>query len=293
MTGEPPPAHGVPFVKGHGTGNDFVILSGLDDDMDLTPPRVAAVCDRRRGIGGDGVLLVARTAGHPEVASQSGTAAFFMDYRNADGTVAEMCGNGARVFVAHLVEEGLVEPGAVRIATRGGSREVRVEGDGSYRVDMGAARFPAIDGLTVRPAEAGAPLPGVAVLMPNPHAVTWIQDVADAGPLLQPPSVHPVDAFPDGVNVEFVQVVDPRHLVLRVFERGVGETLSCGTGACAAAVATLRRLGEGPAGQAVRVDVPGGSLEVIWRPDGEVQLRGPAVLVARGQLDRRWWASHG
>jgi diaminopimelate epimerase len=291
MTGTP-----IPFVKGHGTGNDFVILSNLDGALDVTPALVAALCDRRRGLGGDGVLVVARTAEHPEVADQAGVAPYFMDYRNADGSLAQMCGNGARVFVAHLLEAGLVSSGRFQIATRGGVRRVRVSADDdSICVDMGPAEVLDRADIVVLPVDAPpgtAASPATGVLMPNPHAVVAVADVAAAGRLIEAPMVTPDEAFPEGVNVEFVRVIDPTHIQMRVFERGVGETLSCGTGACAAAVATLHLAGERPADQRVRVDVPGGTVHVVRRSGGEVELHGPAVLVARGTIDQSWWEAH-
>lgn len=286
----------IPFVKGHGTGNDFVVLTDLDGSLGVTPELVVALCDRRRGLGGDGVLVVTRTEAHAEVADQAPLAPYFMDYRNADGSVAQMCGNGARVFVAHLLDSGLVEPGRFRIATRGGVRPVRADAAGGpIVIDMGTPEFLDREGLEVRVGVGGAvqTWAGVGVLMPNPHAVAFVEDVQHAGPLLHAPDVTPAGAFPEGVNVEFVRVVTPDHIEMRVFERGVGETLSCGTGACAAAVATLRGTGhEGPGGF-VRVDVPGGALDVRWLPGGTVELGGPAELVASGVIDRGWWERHG
>jgi diaminopimelate epimerase len=128
--------------------------------------------------------------------------------------------------------------------------------------------------------------------MPNPHAVTWVEDLAAAGALHERPVVTPARAYPEGVNVEFVRVLADDHVEMRVFERGVGETLSCGTGACAVAVATVRRAGSHPAGQSVRVDVPGGTVHVVWLATGDVELHGPAEFVARGEIDPGWWAAH-
>jgi diaminopimelate epimerase len=286
---------GIPFVKGHGTGNDFVVLPDPTGALTVTTSLVRALCDRRRGLGADGVLVVARTAAQAEVAAQADVAPWFMDYRNADGSVAQMCGNGSRVFVAHLLEEGLASVGSFHIATRGGARRVTVDEDGGIRIDMGTAEFLDRADIMVRlsesePATAGSPAAGV--LMPNPHAVTWVADVADAGPLRVAPSVTPGDAYPEGVNVEFVRVLAEDHLQMRVFERGVGETLSCGTGACAAAVATLRRSGRQPDGRRIRVEVPGGTLVVSWHPDGTVELEGPAQIVARGEIDPHWWETN-
>ena len=289
MTGRP-----IPFAKGHGTGNDFVILPNLDAMIEVTPALVAALCDRRRGVGADGVLVVARTASHPEVADQADVAPYFMDYRNADGSTAQMCGNGARVFVAHLLESGLAGAGRLQIATRGGTRAVQVAAAGGpIRVHMGTPEFLDRQDIEVRVAglaDSQRARSAVGVLVPNPHAVTWVEDVAEAGDLRDAPIVSPAQAFPEGTNVEFVQVIAADRIAMRVFERGVGETLSCGTGACAAAVASLRRAGHEPAGQTVTVQVPGGVVSVTWRVDGGIELEGPAEIVARGTIDPGWWA---
>ncbi len=287
----------IAFTKGHGTGNDFLILDDLDGALTVTPGHVLALCDRRRGVGADGLLIVRRTATHRDVADQRDAAEYFMDYRNADGSVAEMCGNGARVFAAHLVATGLVRDPAFQIATRGGPRRVDTAGaPEQIVVGMGSPAFlRGRDELLVAPSGGIAeawPRPAVGVHMPNPHAVTRVQSTAEAGPLLDPPVVTPARAFPAGVNVEFVEQVTAHHIRMRVFERGVGETQSCGTGACAAAVAALRWQGEGPGAPEVRVDVPGGALGVHWQPDGSVDLRGPAELVATGVLAAGWWERH-
>lgn len=284
---------GIPFAKGHGTGNDFLILPDLQGELDLTADHVRRLCDRHHGIGADGVLVVTRTAVAPAVADQRG-AEFFMDYRNADGSLAQMCGNGSRVFVRFLLEEGLVLPGEVPIATRGGTRVATIDGEGAMvSVQMGTATVLAVPELmvTARGSHEPNPQPALGVLMPNPHAVCWVGDVAEAGPLTQAPEVSPAEAFPEGANVEFVARVGPDHLRMRVHERGVGVTQSCGTGACAAAVATWVRDGQVPNGQQMRVDVPGGTLRVDWRPGGQVVLRGPAVIVARGRIEEQWWSN--
>lgn len=284
----------IAFAKGHGTGNDFVILTDLRGDLAVTPSLVAALCDRRRGIGGDGVLVVTRTSANEEVASQAAEAAYFMDYRNADGSIAQMCGNGARVFVAHLLATGLARPGTFHIATRGGARRVSAEDARTVVVDMGPPVLldDAITVVPTGPDRSPTALPAVGVLMPNPHAVAWVEDLTDAGPLLSAPVVSPGTVFPEGVNVEFVVPVGEHHVAMRVHERGVGETLSCGTGACAVAVAALRRDGEGPGAPVMRVDVPGGRLSVRWLEDGSVELGGPAELVAAGWITSEWWEAH-
>lgn len=285
----------ITFLKGHGTGNDFILLPNLDGALTVSAGLVAALCDRRRGLGADGVLIVSRTESEPEVAEQADLAPYFMDYRNADGSIAQMCGNGSRVFVAYLLEAGLVGAGEFHIATRGGARSVRVGApDGVISVGMGPAQVVARDDLTVTPADDPRLLPraAIGVHMPNPHAVTWVDDVREAGALDVAPVVAPEGSFPEGVNVEFVRAISDEHIQMRVFERGVGETLSCGTGACAAVVATLHRSGIGPGGQRLRVDVPGGELAVVWGADGEVELSGPAEMVGRGTVDAKWWEAH-
>lgn len=270
------------FVKGHGTENDFVLLPDPDGALDLPSDLVRRLCDRRAGIGGDGVLRVVRSSAHPEAAAMADRAEWFMDYRNADGSAVEMCGNGIRVFARFLVREGLVEPGETAIATRDGVKTVRVGAAGDVAVDMGPANLPGTD----RKISVGTrSWPAVEVDMGNPHAVVFVDDLADAGSLWDAPAADP--AFAHGVNVEFVVARGPRHVAMRVHERGVGETRSCGTGACAVMVAAARRDGvAGPTSYVV--DVPGGRLTVTDRGDGHVELSGPAVLVAEGNVEQGW-----
>jgi diaminopimelate epimerase len=253
----------VRFLKGHGTENDFVLLPDPDGSLVLTSELVQRLCDRRAGIGADGVLRVVPTAKEPDGAPYVGDAPWFMDYRNADGSIAEMCGNGVRVYARYLVTEGLVEPGPLRLATRGGVKDVVVEGD-LITVDMGLAVVEeplTIDGM-----------PATAIDMGNPHAVVHVASVDALGTL------HPERT---DLNVEFVRPLGSGHIRLRVHERGVGETRSCGTGAAAAALATRFWAGEG-APDVWTVDVPGGRLRVTALPGHEVELAGPAVLVADG-----------
>jgi diaminopimelate epimerase len=279
------------FVKGHGTENDFVLIPDVDGELDLTPSLVVALCDRRAGIGGDGVLRVVRTAAVPEASDQAGESEWFMDYRNADGSVAEMCGNGIRVFARYLAEAGLVDDGKpLVIATRGGTRQVRFEADGLVTVDMGPWETPRLRAQpVVLVGERSWPATGV--FMPNPHAVVFVDDLSEAGDLRTAPEVGPPAMFPDGVNVEFVVGRGERHVAMRVHERGVGETRSCGTGACAVMVAAARHAGDG-APTAWTVDVPGGRLSVHERADRHVELTGPAVLVASGEVSAGWAEEH-
>ena len=287
----------IAFLKGHGTENDFVIVPDPENAIDLSPSAVVALCDRRAGIGGDGLLHVVRSAAHPEARGMAAEAEWFMDYRNGDGSVAEMCGNGIRVFARYLQHAGLVTEGDLAIATRGGVKSVHIakagpEGDsgaGDITVGMGPARLPEGE-VTVRVGERS--WPALNVNMGNPHAVAFVDDLAHAGDLNSPPPFSPASAYPDGVNVEFVVDRGPGHVALRVHERGAGETRSCGTGACAVAVAAARRDGADPAVTGTPatylVDVPGGRLVITERPDGEIEMTGPAVIVATGEIDSEW-----
>ncbi|MFC8678441.1 diaminopimelate epimerase [Streptomyces griseorubiginosus] len=279
----------IPFLKGHGTENDFVIIPDPENALDLPRETVAALCDRRAGIGGDGLLHVVRSAAHPEAAHLAAEAEWFMDYRNGDGSIAEMCGNGVRVFARYLQHAGHVTEGDLAVATRGGVKTVHIDKAGDVTVGMGRARLPEGD-VTVSVGEHSWPARNVN--MGNPHAVAFVDDLADAGGLYSPPPFSPAAAYPDGVNVEFVVDRGPRHVAMRVHERGSGETRSCGTGACAVAVATARRDGTDPAatGSPVTytVDVPGGTLVITERTDGEIEMTGPAVIVAEGEIDADW-----
>jgi diaminopimelate epimerase len=270
-----------PFLKGHGTQNDFVLLPDHDGSRHgaLTAERVRALCDRRAGIGADGVLRVIRTSALPSVEPVGTTGPeapeWFMDYRNADGSFAEMCGNGSRVFARHLYDEGLAPAGdPVRIATRDGVKTLTRAGD-LMTVDLGVA---SVLGQTTVSVDDRT-WPATHVVMCNPHAVVVVDDLAEAGRLHQEPA-YDEGVYPDGVNIEFVVRRGPDRIAMRVHERGAGETRSCGTGACAAAVAVA------PDGAGRwRVDVPGGTLEVSRNGAGAVHLTGPAVIVARGESD--------
>lgn len=244
------------FLKAHGTGNDFVVLPDPDGALDLTPDLARALCDRRFGIGADGVLRAVREDGE-----------WFMDYRNSDGSLAEMCGNGARVFARFLVAEGLVPGPKLSFGTRAGVTEAVVEGD-EIAISMRRPRL-----LGRGSASLGSlTLTGEAVDVGNPHLVCRVPDVW-AIDLTEAPAYDPV-LFPEGVNVEVVQD-DGR---MRVYERGSGETLSCGTGACAVAAVLL----EGSNGT-VSIDVPGGRVTVTIESE-RCWLAGPAVLVADGTV---------
>lgn len=282
-------------LVGHGTENDFVVLPDPDGNVwpedRLDGALVRRLCDRRAGLGGDGVLRVVRSVHVPDAPALLGeglaSCEWFMDHRNADGSTAEMCGNGIRLFLHVLVSEGLLDratcEAGVLVGTRGGPRRVGATPDGAYWVDMGPAReFGAGEaGL------AGRTFAGLAVSMGNPHLACLTDADLDVLDLTGPPSFD-AGLFPDGVNVELVNVVEPgAHVRLRVVERGVGETRSCGTGACAAGYAAL--VAEGRTEGTVVVDVPGGRLSVQVTP-GTTVLTGPAVLVAAGELCPEWLA---
>ncbi len=299
---------GVPFAKGHGTENDFVLLFDPQRALDLTPALVRALCDRRGGLGADGVLRVVLAGTDPEGAQMSDEARWFMDYRNADGSVAEMCGNGVRVFARYLVDTYREPAGEFAIATRAGLRRVRLAALGDVSVEMG--RYGLLAAGAVEVVVDGRAWPARAVRSPNPHAVAFIDDLALVGALEAAPEVRPADAFPAGANVEFAVARGPFHLAMRVYERGVGETRSCGTGACAVAAAAVEG-GVRAAPVAVSatgnsraveqrssaqeewtVDVPGGRLIVTIGADRTMTLTGPAVLVAEGTVSTDWLLEH-
>jgi diaminopimelate epimerase len=270
-----------PFVKGHGTENDFVLLPDPDGRLhgDLDPALVAALCHRRAGIGGDGVMRVVRTEAYddPAAVAARGSAEWFMDYRNADGSLSEMCGNGVRVFARYLADhQGVDTTRPLPIGTRGGVKTVSFADDGRVTVDMGEPTVLAETKVGV----GQRAWPAAHVGMGNPHAVAFVDSLDDAGPLTDSPSFDPA-SYPQGVNVEFVVRRGERHVAMRVHERGSGETRSCGTGACAVMVASAIADGAGR-GTTYRVDVPGGELEVAWTSGNRVLLTGPAVLVAEG-----------
>ncbi len=277
-------ADSFPFVKGHGTENDFVLLPDPDGSVhgDLAPGLVAALCDRRAGIGGDGVMRVVRCEAYddPAAVASRDEAEWFMDYRNSDGSVSEMCGNGVRLFARYLADsEGVDTSQPLPIGTRAGVKILRFGGDGRISAGMGQARVFAKTKVSVGKRTWSA----VHVSMGNPHAVAFVDSLEEAGSLLSSPSYDRA-LFPHGVNVEFVVRRGHRQVAMRVHERGSGETRSCGTGAGAAMVAAAIADGRVDEEVCYRVDVAGGSLEVTWTAEGEVVLSGPAVIVARGQV---------
>lgn len=299
-------------TKGHGTQNDFVLLDDREARIDLSATLVRELADRRAGVGGDGVIRVVASELLPEgvaALAEDPSARWFMDYRNGDGSVAEMCGNGVRVFAAYLERLGLWDAadGELALGTRAGVRRVRrvqvpagIGDDVWYAVDMGRWHLPGGAEAVRAGADAEVEVAGLEVAraglsvdVGNPHVVLALggEDELTAADLTRAPQVTPVP--PHGTNVELVvplgedEAVDGSlvgRLRMRVHERGVGETRSCGTGACAAALAVRTWAGVG-APDVWLVDVPGGTVRVSVLPDGHVELAGPAVLVAAADVD--------
>ena len=271
------------FAKMHGLGNDFVVIDAVRQHVELTPERVRFLADRHFGVGCDQLLVV-------EPAGQAG-----VDFRyrifNADGGEVEQCGNGARCFVRFVHEQGLTTKREIRVETKSGVIALRLEGSGLVTVDMGVpvfepARVPFVSesDAVVQPLDvAGTAVAITAVSMGNPHAVQVVADVDAAPVAVQGPLIENHPRFPARVNAGFMEVVDEHRIRLRVYERGAGETLACGTGACAAVVAGIRReLLVSP----VRVETRGGELEIAWAGVGEpVLMTGPAVTVFAGEIE--------
>jgi diaminopimelate epimerase len=273
----------IRFSKMHGLGNDFVVIDAIRQQVELSPAQVRFLADRHFGVGCDQLLLVER-------AQQPG-----VDFRyrifNADGGEVEQCGNGARCFVRFVCEQGLTDRREIRVETMSGIITLRHEDDGDVTVNMGVpvfepARIPfvSMSDAFVQPLDvAGVAVPVTAVSMGNPHAVQIVADVDTAPVAASGPLIEAHERFPARVNAGFMQVLDPHHIRLRVYERGAGETLACGTGACAAVVTGIvRNLLESP----VRVTTRGGELRIAWAGQGEpVFMTGPAVTVFEADIN--------
>lgn len=283
------------FAKGHGTENDFVLIFDLPAAIELRPAAVAALCDRRRGLGADGLLrvTVAGAAHDAGVLDElpEGVAAddWFMDYRNADGSVAQMCGNGVRVFAHYLRAAGLERRSHFVIGSLAGPRPVELHTADALRADvtveMGKANLVGTGSAVV----GGRRFGGLSVDVGNPHlaCVDASLSEADLAALdVAAPVIFDPTQFPDGVNVEVLTAPEDGAVGMRVHERGVGETRSCGTGTVAAACAALQH--QGASTGALRVRVPGGEV-VVSVTDAASFVRGPSVLVASGELSDAWW----
>jgi diaminopimelate epimerase len=272
----------IAFTKMHGLGNDFVVIDAISQNVSLTPEQIRTLADRHFGVGCDQVLTVERP---------QGTADFRYRVFNADGGEVEQCGNGARCFVHFVRLQGLTDKNEITVETAGGTIRPRIESDGRVTVDMGVPRFAPREipfsaeheSLRYELSVGDTVITIGAVSMGNPHAVTRVDSVHDApvatlGPLIER---HP--RFPNRVNAGFMEVVSPRRIRLRVFERGAGETLACGTGACAA-VAIGRRWGV--LEEAVDVELPGGGLTIRWQGvNNPVWMTGPALRVFEGRIE--------
>ncbi|MGA8147875.1 MAG: diaminopimelate epimerase [Gallionellaceae bacterium] len=271
------------FTKMHGAGNDFVVLDAVRQQIRLAPEQLRLLADRHFGVGCDQILLV-ETAQHPE-------ADFRYRIFNADGGEVEQCGNGARCFVRFVHDKGLTHKREITVETMSGLISPRLEDDGRVTVDMGepvfeAARIPfdSDSDAVIQPLKVnGGAVQISALSMGNPHAVQVVEDVERAPVAALGKLIEHHARFPNRVNAGFMQVVDRRHIRLRVYERGAGETLSCGTGACAAVVTGIRR---GLLDNKVQVATRGGVLNIAWAGGGApVLLTGPAITVFEGEIN--------
>jgi diaminopimelate epimerase len=285
----------VKFAKGHGTENDFVLLPDLTAAIDLTPAAVAALCDRRRGLGADGLLRVtiagaARDAGVLEELPEGVSADdWFMDYRNGDGSPAQMCGNGVRVFAHYLWAHGLERRRQFVVGSLAGPRPVELHDAGALRADVTVEMGKASQFGSGSAVVGGRRFAGVAVDVGNPHLACVDAALTDADLAaldVAAPVSFDASQFPEGVNVEVLTAPVDGAVTMRVHERGVGETRSCGTGTMAAAFAALQH--DGRTTGTLRVRVPGGEVAVTIT-DAASYLRGPSVLVADGELSDAWW----
>jgi len=254
---------------GHGTQNDFLIIFDPNNEYSITTAQTAAICNRESGIGSDGLIRITKR-----------NEKWFMDYRNSDGSLAQMCGNGIRVMARYLVERGHQKEGIFGIDTRDGVKHMRVPMTGDITVNMGTV---VDEEEEITAATNGRIWNGYNITVGNPHAVVFVDDLAQVGEMKDAPVVRPRDSYPEGVNVEFVQVLQNHELKMRVFERGSGETKSCGTGVCAAGLAaTLYSKEKLPAKWVV--ETLGGRLEVEIDGHSNAILSGPAVLISEHDI---------
>lgn len=274
----------INFVKYEGIGNDFIIINNMGGTVSLNPKQIARLCDRNFGIGADGLIF----------ARPSKVADFFMDYYNSDGSIAEMCGNGIRCYAKYLHDEGLTDKSTINIETRAGTKAIDLIFDGEKtsgaRVDMGepvleASRVPVASGskqvVNQQLSVDGTSFSATCVSMGNPHCIMFVEDVKSAPVKELGPKVETSDYFPQKTNVEFVKVISEHEIELRVWERGCGETLACGTGACAALVACSLN---DKTGRFATIHLPGGDLNIIWEDNNHVILEGPANRVFTGTI---------
>ena len=254
---------------GHGTENDFVLIYDPNGEVEISETAVRKICDRKSGVGADGVIRILQQNGK-----------WFMDYRNADGSIAEMCGNGIRLMARYLVDRGYQAAGIFPILTRAGAKFMSAPDQGDITVNMG--QVAQVEG-EISASTNGRNWSGYNIDVGNPHAVVFVEDINEVGDLSSAPKVAPDGAYPEGVNVEFVQFLENGELAMRVHERGVGETRSCGTGTCAVALAaTISKKKKLPAKWVIHP--PGGRLEVEIDAHSNAILTGPAVLVKEVEI---------
>jgi diaminopimelate epimerase len=258
-------------THGHGTENDFVLIFDPENKVEISTEQVRAICNRKTGIGCDGFIRIGKDSGK-----------WFMDYRNGDGSIAEMCGNGIRVMAKYLTQKGHQAAGIFPINTRDGMKYLSVPETGDITVNMGQIRevFGEISATA-----NGHTWTGYNIDMGNPHAVVFVDDINQVGDLVSAPIVEPADEYPDGVNVEFVEFLPDGELRMRVHERGVGETKSCGTGTCAVALAASLKKGKRLPANWV-INPPGGRLSVEIDSHSNAILTGPAVLIEDHDLSK-------
>ena len=256
---------------GHGTENDFVVVFDPDDELEISETQIASICNRKSGIGADGFIRIIKRDGK-----------WFMDYRNADGSLAEMCGNGIRVMAKYLVTRDLQPEGIFAIDTRAGIKHLRVPRDGDISVNMGHVTDEMEE---VEATNNGQTWSGFNINVGNPHAVVFVDSLEHVGSLEKAPTVSPASSYPEGVNVEFVEILPNFEAKMRVHERGSGETRSCGTGICAVALAaTLKTNGKLPSRW--NIYPPGGRLIVDIDGHSNATLTGPAVILEDHDLSK-------
>ena len=261
----------IKATYGHGTHNDFVLVFDENNEIIFTPEQIKRICDRKNGVGSDGLIKIVKKDG-----------AWFLDHANADGSVAEMCGNGIRVMARYLTDRGHQPSGIYAINTRAGRKFLSVPEAGDISVNMGQVSqvsgevFVSVNGSTFT---------GLNIDMGNPHAVFFVDDLASVGDLRQAPIVTPADEYPEGVNIEFAKFLEGNKIQMRVHERGVGETQSCGTGTCAVALAATIKNGKSLPIK-WEINPPGGRLFVEIDGHSNATLTGPAQLIKEIELDK-------
>ncbi|MHB8840461.1 MAG: diaminopimelate epimerase [Candidatus Aquicultor sp.] len=273
------------FTKYEGIGNDFIIINNLDAAISLTREQIARLCDRNFGIGSDGLIF----------ARPSDVADFFMDFYNSDGSIAEMCGNGIRCYAKYLFDEGITDKRTIAIETRAGIKSIELAFDNGNvtgaSVDMGEPVLESRKVPVAVPSETfvnqplsveGVEFHATCVSMGNPHCITFVEDVSTAPVHTLGPKVETSEHFPNRTNIEFVHVIGRDEIDARVWERGCGETLACGTGACATLVACALN---DKTGRSATVHLPGGDLRITWKEDNHIVLEGAATRVFTGTID--------